>query len=130
MQHQAAHSEGVAQLRLPHRRGNLTHLVSLHVDAPEDSETTQLVIQRLSGGPPGPVGVAQHGLVLEEGAVSLQSAGEVVDVGAAQAVAAARGSDLLAVGAAHRLTATHCELHVDEGACLRLVHLGRPQGTV
>lgn len=37
---------------------------------------------------------------LEEGAVGLQCAGEVVGVGAAEAVAAARGSGLLTVSAA------------------------------
>lgn len=128
--HQAAHPEGVAQLWLPHSRGQLAHLVSLDVDAAEDGEAAKLVLQRVASAPTGPVGVTQHGLVLEERALSLQSAGEVVDVGAAQAVAATGGPRVLAVGAADRLAPPQSQVHVDEGPSLGLIHLCGPQGTV
>lgn len=67
---------------------------------------------------------------LEEGAVGLQRAGEVVGVGAAKAVAAARGSGLLTVGTAESQPSSQSQLHVDQGAGLGLIHLAGPQSTV
>ena len=67
---------------------------------------------------------------LEEGAVGLQCAGEVVGVGAAEAVAAARGSGLLTVGAAESQPSSQSQLHVDQSARLGLIHLAGPQSTV
>lgn len=67
---------------------------------------------------------------LEEGAVGLQGTGEVVRVGAAEAVAAAGGSGPLAKGAAQRQTPPQSELHVDQSSGLSLVHLAGPQGAV
>lgn len=120
IEHQAAHSEGVAQLGLLYGAGHLPHLVPLDVDASEHSEAAQLVLQDVAratvGGASGSVGVAQHGLVLEEGAVCLQGAGEVVDVGAAQAVAAAGGAHLLAEGTADRRTPPQRQLYIDQSA--------------
>lgn len=67
---------------------------------------------------------------LEEGAAGLHGTGEVVGVGAAQSVAATGGAGVLAVGAAQRQTSSQRQLHVDQGAGLRLVHLTGPQGAV
>lgn len=67
---------------------------------------------------------------LEEGALGLRGAGEVVGVGAAEAVAAARGAGLLAVSAAQRQSSPQSQLHVDERTRLSLVHLAGPQGAV
>lgn len=60
----------------------------------------------------------------------LQCTGEVVGVGAAEAVAAAGGSSLLTVSAAQSQTSSQSQLHIDQGAGLSLVHLTGPQSTV
>lgn len=67
---------------------------------------------------------------LEEGAVRLQCTGEVVGVGAAEAVAATRGSSLLTVSAAQSQTSPQSQLHIDQCTSLSLIHLTGPQGTV
>lgn len=67
---------------------------------------------------------------LEECAVCLQCTGEVVRVGAAEAVAAARCSSLLTVSAAQTQTSSQSQLHIDQSAGLSLIHLTGPQSTV
>lgn len=67
---------------------------------------------------------------LEEGALSLQSTGEVVGVSAAQAVAATCGTNVLAEGAAHSKSSTQCQLHVDESTRLCLINLTGPKSAV
>lgn len=127
---QTAHSEGIAQLRLPDSSGKLADFVSLDVDTSEHSEATQLVLQCVSSCSTGPVGMTEHGLVFEKSALRLQSTGEMVDIGTAEAMAATGGSCVLAVGTAYRLAAPQSKVHVDEGPSLCLVYLCWPQGTV
>lgn len=106
--------------------GDLLHLVALDVDAPQDGERAELVF----AGALQLVLSAQHGLVLEEHAARPDGAGEVVDVGAAQSVAAVGGARFLAVRAQGPKAAAQRHLHVDEGAALGLVHFCGPQGAV
>lgn len=62
--------------------------------------------------------------------MGLQCAGEVVGVGAAEAVAAARGSGLLTVSAAQSQTSSESQFHIDQSAGLSFIHLTGPQSTV
>lgn len=126
MEDEPAHTEQVDPISSLQDASNLLHLVALDVDAAQNGEDAQLVF----AGPLQLVLGAQHGLVLEEHAARPDGAGEVVDVGAAQAVAAVGGAGLLAKRAQSPQTAAQRHLDVHQGAPLSLIHLRGPEGTV
>lgn len=123
---ESAHAEQVDAIAPLQDAGDLLHLVALDVDAAQDGERAELVfagaLQLVLG--------AQHGLVLEEHAARADGAGEMVDVGAAQAVAAVGGARFLTEGAKGPQAAAQGHLHVHEGSPLGLVHLRGPQRAV
>lgn len=126
MEDQATHPEHVEALSTLDDAGNLFDLVPLNVDPPEDSEGAELLVT----GALELMQWAQHRLVLEEHALGPDGTGKVVDIGAADAVAAVCGPRLLAEPALGEQAPMECNFHIDEGPALGLIHLCGPKGAI
>lgn len=109
MEDQASHPEHVEALPALDDAGNLLDLIPLDVNPSEDSEGAELLV----AGTLELVQRAQHRLVLKEHTLGTDSTSKVIDVGAADTVAAISGTGLLAKRAFGEQAPVQCYFHVN-----------------
>lgn len=114
-----AHTEHVNAVAALQDAGDLLHLIPLNVDPSEHGKTDEL----LFAGAFKLVLGAEHSLVFEEHATCPDSTGEMIDVRAAQTVAAVGSPSLLTIRTASAQTSSKSNLHVNERTALSFIHL-------